>query len=152
MNRGRIMQVGTPAAVYDEPANEFVSSFIGQTNWIEGEVVGTDGDLVVLRLPGGACLRGVARGGPVRGGAVALVRPEKIAVGRDTLAGHNGLSGRVQDSVFLGTVIQHVVATEAGRVTVLAQNTGAGPCAPGADVTLSWEPAHTLIVPSTVAS
>ena len=152
MNRGRIMQVGTPDVVYDHPANEFVSSFIGQTNRIEGEAAGTDGDLVVLRLAGGACLRGVAPGGPVSGGAVALVRPEKIALERETVAGRNGLRGRVQDSVFLGTVIQYVVSTEAGRVTVLAQNTGAGPRTPGTDVTLSWEPAHTLIVPPTVAS
>lgn len=32
LNHGRIEQQGSPSAIYDHPANEFVSRFIGQTN------------------------------------------------------------------------------------------------------------------------
>jgi sulfate transport system ATP-binding protein len=32
LNKGRIEQQGSPAEIYDYPANEFVSKFIGQTN------------------------------------------------------------------------------------------------------------------------
>jgi putative spermidine/putrescine transport system ATP-binding protein len=152
MNRGRIVQVGTPAAIYDHPADEFVSSFIGQTNRIEGDVVEAAEGSVTLSLAGGARVRGIAGGGRLEGGAVALVRPEKIALGLEAPAGRNWLRGRVSDRVFLGTVIYHIVTTEAGRVTVLAQNTGGPPCEPGASVTLSWDPAHTLVLPRTGTS
>jgi putative spermidine/putrescine transport system ATP-binding protein len=151
MHRGRIMQVGSPAAIYDRPANEFVSSFIGQTNRIEGDVAGAEAGYVWVRAAGGARLRGVAGGAEPTGRVIALVRPEKIALADEAPPGGNSLRGRVQDSVFLGTVIYYIVSTDAGRFTVLAQNTGVAPRAAGTDVVLSWEPAHTLLVPSGAA-
>ncbi|ENR03741.1 hypothetical protein H721_01570 [Brucella ovis IntaBari-2006-46-332] len=39
MDKGRIMQVATPAEVYEAPRSKFVADFIGNVNIIEGEVV-----------------------------------------------------------------------------------------------------------------
>jgi hypothetical protein len=39
MNHGRIEQVGTPSAIYNEPASRFVADFIGTSNLIDGVVV-----------------------------------------------------------------------------------------------------------------
>ncbi len=148
MSRGRIMQVGPPAVIYDRPANEFVSGFIGQTNRIEGDVVEAAGAAVTLALAGGHRLNGLPAGGEtVRGAAAALVRPEKISFSVPAGDGRNALPGRIEDSVFLGTVIYYVVSTAAGRVVVLSQNTGTPRREPGTEVTLSWEIAHTLLVP-----
>ena len=83
----------------------------------------------------------------VRGPAAALIRPEKIAFGPGAGDNRNALAGRIEDTVFLGTVIYYVVGTAAGRVIVLTQNTGAARHETGTDVTLSWEAAHTLLVP-----
>jgi putative spermidine/putrescine transport system ATP-binding protein len=153
MNRGRIMQVGAPAAIYDRPANEFVSSFIGQTNRTEGEVVGAADGYVTLALAGGARLRGVlTTGEPPTGRVAALVRPEKISFAGKAPSGYNQLPGRVEDSVFLGTVIYYIVSTEAGRLTVLSQNSGAAPRAAGSMVALCFDPQHTLLVPLGAAS
>ena len=44
MSAGKILQVGTPRDIYDEPANRFVADFIGETNFLEAEVVAVDGD------------------------------------------------------------------------------------------------------------
>jgi putative spermidine/putrescine transport system ATP-binding protein len=148
MNRGRIVRVGAPTAIYDRPANEFVSSFIGQTNRTEGEVVGTEDGYVTLALAGGARLRGVlTTAGLPTGRLAALVRPEKISFGEESPPGYNVLCGRVEDSVFLGTVIYYIVSTDAGRLTVLAQNSGGAPRAAGSAVALRFNPQHTLLVP-----
>ena len=148
MSRGRIMQVGPPATIYDRPANEFVSGFIGQTNRIEGDVAEAAGGVLTLAVAGGGRLIGLQAGGEmVRGPAAALIRPEKIAFGPGAGDTRNTLAGRIEDSVFLGTVIYYVVGTAAGRVIVLTQNTGAARHEAGMDVTLSWEAAHTLLVP-----
>ena len=40
MNGGRVEQVGTPLAIYEEPANTFIARFLGQANLIEGELQG----------------------------------------------------------------------------------------------------------------
>jgi putative spermidine/putrescine transport system ATP-binding protein len=153
MNRGRIMQVGAPTAIYDRPANEFVSSFIGQTNRAEGEVVGTEDGYVTLALTGGARLRGVpTTAGAPTGRLAALVRPEKISLGEESPPGYNVLCGHVEDSVFLGTVIYYIVSTDAGRLTVLTQNSGVAPRAAGSAVALRFNPQHTLLVPLGAAS
>ena len=36
MKDGLIEQVGTPGEIYDEPVNEYVANFIGQSNIING--------------------------------------------------------------------------------------------------------------------
>ncbi len=38
MNKGEVLQIGTPNEIYEMPANEFVADFIGETNFIEGIV------------------------------------------------------------------------------------------------------------------
>ena len=40
MNRGRIEQVGTPAEIYESPANTFIARFLGEANLIAGTVEG----------------------------------------------------------------------------------------------------------------
>ncbi len=77
MNRGRVLQVGTPQEIYNKPANIFVAGFIGspQMNFVEGKVVEREGGLA-LDL-GFAII-------PVRGGAervLARVRGERVTVG-----------------------------------------------------------------------
>lgn len=38
MNKGEVLQIGTPAEVYESPANMFVADFLGENNFFEGEV------------------------------------------------------------------------------------------------------------------
>ncbi len=152
MSRGRIMQVGTPSAVYEHPANEFVSSFIGQTNRVSGRFAGRDGSYGVLVAGDGRRLRGVvAAGAPPDGPGIALVRPEKIALGREAPPGANVLEGRVEHSVFLGMVVYYIVTTALGRFTIVVQNTGAPAHGPGSAVVVAWQPEHTLLLPAGAA-
>ncbi len=39
MNKGEILQVGTPAEVYESPADSFVADFIGENNFFDGKVI-----------------------------------------------------------------------------------------------------------------
>src|SRR6185503_15178223 len=52
MRAGVIEQIGTPADLYERPANLYVAGFIGspQMNFLEGKVVETTGDEAVLDL------------------------------------------------------------------------------------------------------
>ncbi|SJZ35938.1 spermidine/putrescine transport system ATP-binding protein [Cetobacterium ceti] len=45
MNKGNILQVGTPAEVYESPADSFVADFIGENNFFDGEVTEIIDDL-----------------------------------------------------------------------------------------------------------
>jgi multiple sugar transport system ATP-binding protein len=83
MEQGRIQQVGTPAEVYERPANRFVAGFLGAPamNFVDGVLDGAgrfQGGAIGLALA--ATPAGAAR---AHGAAVLGVRPEHVAIGAD---------------------------------------------------------------------
>src|SRR5262245_50865408 len=86
MQGGRVEQVGAPAELYEAPTNPFVADFLGESNFIDGVVVGVEGNLALVRADAGLEFRGVATA-PLRAGqrVTSAVRPEKLAPA-DTLA------------------------------------------------------------------
>lgn len=52
LNDGRVEQVGSPRALYEQPANEFVMSFVGPVNRL-GEAYVRPHDVELLLEPGG---------------------------------------------------------------------------------------------------
>ncbi|MEU4200178.1 ABC transporter ATP-binding protein [Streptomyces sp. NPDC039022] len=154
MNGGRVEQLGAPADLYENPGTTFVANFLGTSNLIEAEVVTVGGDDLLLtaggsklRLPAGRCRTAARTGGTVLAG----VRPEKISLAHagdaGTIAdGRNRLTGRIAHAGFLGVSTQYVVETPgAGRLAVYEQNVERDArLAPGAEVVLHWNPAHTF--------
>ncbi|SDJ40785.1 spermidine/putrescine transport system ATP-binding protein [Pseudomonas indica] len=90
MSKGRILQIGTPSAIYEAPVNRTVADFIGETNFLTGE-----GTPEGLRLADGQCL---ALNEPASGPLTLAVRPERIR-----LSDQGNLEGRLEDIVYLGT-------------------------------------------------
>jgi putative spermidine/putrescine transport system ATP-binding protein len=144
MNHGRIMQVGTPRAVYEQPANLFVASFIGESYFLPVSVSGVDAAV------GGRGLTLPAPPPPGRGHRL-LLRPEKLRL----IAGEpprnlNLLHGRVRDVVFQGeSVVTYVEVEGALEVAVrhLSREVAqAGIALPGSEVTLGLDPADTFIL------
>ncbi|HWT79457.1 MAG TPA: putative 2-aminoethylphosphonate ABC transporter ATP-binding protein [Candidatus Methylomirabilis sp.] len=85
MDRGRIVQDGTPFEIYNKPATPFVASFIGSMNFIEKAVKESAG----LYRIGALSLRVENGSGPLAPGAqvTMAIRPEDIVVrkaGEDT--------------------------------------------------------------------
>ncbi|MEW1698640.1 ABC transporter ATP-binding protein [Streptomyces sp. NPDC091278] len=153
MNGGRVEQLGAPADLYENPRTTFVANFLGTSNLIEAEVLGTGADLLVtaggsrLRVPGDRCTTAVRQGGKVLVG----VRPEKISLTHAddaaTVAdGRNRVTGRIADSSFIGVSTQYVVDGPAGGgLQVYEQNIERDTrLRPGAEVVLHWNPAHTF--------
>jgi spermidine/putrescine transport system ATP-binding protein len=157
MHRGSIEQLGTPEELYERPTTDFVARFLGISNLIEADVVGTDNGLTSMRLKDGRVLRAPARGlngiTKVRVG----VRPEKlriVAIDEGTLdAGGelNTIDGTVLDASYTGVSTQYLVATPYDhRLVVYAQNLETGGAsevlADGQHVRLTWKPQHTFVL------
>ena len=101
MNEGRIQQMGTPLAVYDNPDNMFVAGFIGSPtmNLIDGTIEPADGALVFRA--GALSLRLPPTHAAAQNRAVTLgIRPEFLAPGSDGDA--VGLDCRVEAVEHLG--------------------------------------------------
>ncbi len=109
MDRGRIVQAGTPTELYDHPGSPYVAQFIGTSNMLRGEVTTVTDTEVSFRLPGGTVRaerppRAVAVGEPV----IASVRPEKVLLCPEVepADGLSVIEGRVIDSLFHGDSVR----------------------------------------------
>lgn len=144
MHRGRVLQVGTPEEIYEQPADRFVADFIGETNFLEGEVLELGPDQTVVRVDGALILRAAARAGVTVGQVVTVaVRPEKISVHLEPPE-PQAVPGIVEEVIYIGTSTCYLVRlTERSTLTVRRQNVGLGGAADlavGARVYLSWRP------------
>lgn len=106
---GEILQVGTPTEVYKRPCTSFVADFIGETNFLDGEVVRTGAGTLLVKCALGE-LSGVA-GDPAadfsEGEKVRLsIRPECIHLDSYPVE-DNGFTGRIGQSVYYGEIAQY---------------------------------------------
>jgi spermidine/putrescine transport system ATP-binding protein len=149
---GHIEQVGPPQEVYEQPATEFVASFLGASNLLEGTVGPTEDRFRIVVLGSGEKVR--VPQGSVNGteGSIKLgVRPEKIRIHAQAPGGgDNTIEGRVRMATFVGVSNVYTVETRTGHtVTVYAQNLGdpaGGNPGTGDRVSLAWHPEHTFVV------
>jgi ABC-type sugar transport system ATPase subunit len=115
MNAGRVEQVGTPLALYNQPANLFVAGFIGSPamNFFDAQP-GGDG---ILRLAGGGTLK-LSGDNLAHAPLVATVgiRPEHLTVADAGAAG--SIEGQVSITEKLGSVTQAYVQRPSGPVLV----------------------------------
>lgn len=154
MNGGRVEQLGSPADLYENPHTTFVANFLGTSNLIEAEVDTRSGDEIVLKAGGAKLLLPEARcSAPARTGGRVLVgvRPEKISLTHaddagDIPAGRNRITGRIAATSFIGVSTQYVVDSPVcPEFEVYVQNIDRDArLAPGAEVVLHWNPAHTF--------
>ena len=120
MDHGRIVQVDTPARIYESPNSVYVADFIGDVNIIEGTAgASSDGPtLAVHWAEGQQALTGPART-PLAGGqrCALAIRPEKITISGDRPGGmHNVVQGKVLDIAYLGNVSTYHVELPTGHV------------------------------------
>ncbi len=147
MYRGRIEQLGTPAAIYHRPATPFALGFVGLSTRLPGKVTeAADGHVAIETAAG--LLR--ARAGFLPGSHVLVgVRPEHIVIGGD---GPNRIEASLRDAAFQGARVQlHFEAPEGGQILVEAPALPAS-AGPGTRLSLSWDVAHTLVYPAADAA
>ena len=87
--------------MYEEPETVFVADFLGVSNLIAAEAIGSDGAACAVRIGDRAfrCRQGEL---DARGEVKAMIRPERIGIEPHGNAGENRLPGMVERAVFLG--------------------------------------------------
>ncbi|MEM9146096.1 MAG: ABC transporter ATP-binding protein [Pseudomonadota bacterium] len=137
MSAGKLQQVGGAKEIYEAPANRFVADFIGETNFIESEIVAVNGAATRVRLPGGSEIDAEGTG-PANGRAQVSIRPERLSLGAE-----GPLACTVERLVYLGTDTQYVVRlVDGSELVVRTQNAHdqSVPFRPGETAALSIDP------------
>ncbi len=103
MDQGRIVQTGTPQEIYLRPSTAFAAEFLGVSNQLEGKV--SDGKLTVAG-------QAIPYVGPVHGKATVIFRASDIQMEDPSVplrAGTVGLTGVLEESLFLGAHYRHYI-------------------------------------------
>jgi len=123
MSDGEIQQIGGPTDIYEHPVNRFVAGFIGDTNFMDGEIVGINDDLVSCRVGTKSIFEALNSGGHEVGDQVTLfLRPEKITLSDTAEASAaDARPGKVANIVYLGNQAAYTVDMGDG-IELMAQS------------------------------
>jgi spermidine/putrescine ABC transporter ATP-binding subunit len=151
MSNGVIEQIDEPRAIYDRPLTPFVADFIGDMNFLVGEVVEVADGGYAVNAGSGVVVRG--RGTAAKGARVRVgIRPERVLAAAGTSGGTaNSATAEVITKMYLGDQIQ-IVAKLAGITdfVVREQRASADPALgtihPGDQVAVSWDEAAPLLL------
>src|SRR5580698_1142160 len=123
MRDGKIVQVGPPSAVYEEPADTYVADFLGVSNLMAVNIVERGpGAQCEVRL-GDTVLTAAHGGQDAPDSAHAVIRPERVRIEEFGSAGPNRVPAMVERLVYLGSSTQVFLRLAAGSdVQVLLHN------------------------------
>ena len=118
MDKGEVMQVATPAEVYEAPASRFVANFVGNVNMFEGKVADRANGAVSIDAGNGITIRTDNSNGPASGTDVAFaIRPEKVKVSSAKPEGAaNAIEGEIYDIAYLGDMTVYLVRLDDGKI------------------------------------
>jgi ABC-type Fe3+/spermidine/putrescine transport system ATPase subunit len=106
-NRGKLLQVGPPRALYERPENRFVADFIGINNLVEGVVETVEAGLQVRAAMG---LFGALPDSRFKTGdrCILAIRPENITLDGNAV-GENRFPGQIVFAAYLGNTLRYDV-------------------------------------------
>lgn len=126
MSNGRILQVDTPMMIYERPTTRFVADFVGETNFMNGEIASiVPGEHVRVMVGMNAVDVRHRHNGVKPGDLVTIaIRPEKMTL-KSPAQQAEKLSATVSEVTYLGTDTRYIVEIPGGeKVAVRVQNTG----------------------------
>jgi len=152
MQNGRIVQHGDPQSIYRRPATRFVAEFIGSINLIAGTLTEkAAGDSFARVAIAGGDLRCVVPPGIEAGARVLVsIRPEDVTLLDGAAAapanGRNRIAGRVSEQIYLGSLVDHLIATQGAEMHAWSHPGAA--FARGAEVTIEVDPGRCIVLPN----
>ncbi len=106
MDAGRILQIGTPDEIYEQPSNRFTAEFIGSVNLFDGKIMENEKDFATIRSPALEWPIRVGHGlTGFEGQEISFsLRPEKVSVTKEEPGdSHNKTKGIIEDIAYFGS-------------------------------------------------
>jgi spermidine/putrescine transport system ATP-binding protein len=150
MDSGKVLQVGSPRDVYEEPGSRFVAGFVGVSNLLELPVKASSGGVLTLAL-GDADAVSADGDGTAGGTAIVTIRPERIAIRESAGGAECHARGVVKESLYAGPTSRFVVELDGGgELMVVRQNADTSfedaESLRGRPVVLVWARRHTRVI------
>ncbi|WP_299839317.1 ABC transporter ATP-binding protein [uncultured Paracoccus sp.] len=143
-NDGRIQQLASPSALYEQPENSFVASFIGENNALPGTLEKLDGNSAIIRLHNGEAIDATAVNvRQVGQDTTVSIRPERVEFKPELMpAGAHTVEAEVMDVVYMGDILRTRLKVAGSEDFVMkCRNTiGQTRLSPGQKIRIGWHP------------
>jgi len=154
MRQGKVLQVGTPREIYEQPNCRFVADFIGNVNLFEGQLQHTSPGRCEISSPEGvlAVTHSVSGTSDPIGTAVSLaVRPEKIHIAKSRPGVSDNLfTGKVREIAYFGSYSTFIVDMPSGKSVKITEGNTAQqdeiPITWGDEVFFWWDSAAPVLL------
>jgi ABC-type Fe3+/spermidine/putrescine transport system ATPase subunit len=157
MDLGRVLQVGTPQELYNQPVDVFVARLLGPTNLLQGQVDGVGQNQarqeVVVRTPVGRLVARTNLVGLAPTSSVTVcIRPESLSIGPGVPSDANRFPATIERITFQGST-RRILLRGPGDwpVVVLALQSQSSQVREGQGVTLSIAPENVALLPGKYA-
>jgi iron(III) transport system ATP-binding protein len=117
-NKGRMLQLGPPKALYERPESRFVADFIGINNLIDGTVEAVDAAQGLLRVRTALGEMAAVLDERRRPGerCIVAVRPENADFDGAPVPGRNYVQGQITFAAYLGNTLRYDVDVGQGMI------------------------------------
>jgi ABC-type Fe3+/spermidine/putrescine transport system ATPase subunit len=153
---GRILQVGFPQVLYNQPADAFVARFLGPVNLLQGQVDNNGSEArreVVVRTPLGRLVARASGGYLPQGTPVTIsIRPETLSLGPTIPTDWNRFPATIERIIFRGEIRQIDLRGPGDwPITARLLQSHLQGLREGQSLTLSVSPEHVALLPGKFA-
>ncbi|MFT6075592.1 MAG: spermidine/putrescine ABC transporter ATP-binding subunit [Yoonia sp.] len=124
MDHGRVLQIGTPVEIYEQPASRFIAEFIGESNLLNGTVSAVDGAVCTIGVGTTTVTGRLTQHSTVSPGQAVslLVRPEMIRLHALNANEQPKLRGTAREIIYQGSVVRYRIQLEDQELMVEVAN------------------------------
>ncbi|MGB3535456.1 MAG: ABC transporter ATP-binding protein [Microcoleaceae cyanobacterium] len=122
MQDGVVLQVGSPIDIYEYPKTRFVADFIGESNFLTGEVQEKQGENVSVAIDKTLIISAKSTDELFPKQQVTLaIRPEKVRVYPSNQNSIQAFLGKIEEIIYIGTDIRYLVRISLNSCLVIRQ-------------------------------
>ncbi|UCD93068.1 MAG: ABC transporter ATP-binding protein [Methanobacteriota archaeon] len=143
MRKGRIVEMGSPRQLYERPRHPFTANFVGEGNFLEGNIKSTSDNWCFVELRNQQFLSvrpTVARAGE---SVILFIRPENLRFTKEFKA--NALPGTVEDVQFVGSYLRYKVMLETEDIALIDLQIPHERINAGERVMVEFDPTDTIV-------
>src|SRR2546426_380452 len=112
MRKGKIVEIGEPTQLYNQPRTLFTANFVGQSNFLEGTVQLVENGNAAVELRGERLLKVANTGFSIGDPVVLAIRPEHLTLSPEERP--NTLRSKIEESRFMGPYTRYRLRAETG--------------------------------------
>lgn len=152
MNKGKIVQVGSPMDIYNAPTSEFSATFVGEPNLLHGVAEKTE-KATFINLGRSTKLQVTANSFQPHSQVSVLIKPERIKLSKTPpaieRASYNVLKGKISLAIFRGMYIKYQIEVDDTQLSAMKTFESPSDIFPnGSEIYLVIDPKDIVIVKS----